>query len=318
MLLRPFSLVSLLLSGLVTTALAIAIDTEFYNSNVTTWGSLIASPYTITPLNNLRYNLSSTNLAQHGLHPWYQHMVNLILLLGPAILLIPHRVNLSLSSPLLSAIPGIAALSASPHQEARFLLPTVPLILASLGLPKNRLHLKLWALTWLCFNVAMGFLMGSYHQAGIVPTQLHMAGIKDATNAIWWKTYSPPIWLLNGKNEVLTTHDVMGMPASELRAKLTTLATCHPSNKQPLEDRVEGTYLIAPLSTPNLDSFLAGSDANGTLYPTELYMEEVWRYRMHLNLDDLDFADDGIWSTLKRVVGRRGIATWRVTKQCGK
>lgn len=42
----------------------------------------------ITPLENLRYNLDAGNLAEHGIHPRYLHLlVNLPLLFGPLALL---------------------------------------------------------------------------------------------------------------------------------------------------------------------------------------------------------------------------------------
>jgi phosphatidylinositol glycan class Z len=154
--------------------------------------------------------------------------------------------------------------------------------------------------------------MGVYHQGGVVPTQIFMSAQPDATTAIWWKTYSPPIWLLNGKNEVLKTHDVMGMPGPHMLKELGAVATCRLKSENTtayLEEK-EGTYLIAPLSATFLDKYLR--DDSG------LKFQEVWRYRNHLNLDDLDFGDDGIWYTLKRVIGRRGLAAWRVTKSCGE
>ncbi|CAG8509219.1 9143_t:CDS:2, partial [Acaulospora colombiana] len=40
-----------------------------------------------TPLNNLVYNSDSKNLAEHGLHPRYLHIVNFVLLFGPLVLL---------------------------------------------------------------------------------------------------------------------------------------------------------------------------------------------------------------------------------------
>lgn len=69
--------------------------------------------------------------------------------------------------------------------------------------------------------------------------------------------------------------------------------------------------MIAPLSASFLDPYIA--DPN--LGPT---FQEVWRYTQHLNLDDMDFAEDGFFKTIKRVIGRRGLAAWRVTKICGK
>jgi phosphatidylinositol glycan class Z len=298
----------MILSTLLTAFIAIYLDTTFYTNHPVTWYTLFRHPI-ITPLNNLTYNLSSSNLATHGLHPHYQHILfNLPQLLGPAALLVFFQPHFSLR--LYSAISGVLVLSIFRHQEARFLIPTIPLILTSIQLPRNRTHLRIWAGIWITFNVLFGLLMGTYHQGGIVPTQIFLSKQPDATTAIWWKTYSPPIWLLNGKNEVMKTHDVMGMPGPSMIKELIALATCHlPSPNQALYyEEKEGTYLIAPLSATFLDSYLENDQ--------ELKFHEVWRYQQHLNLDDLDFGDDGVWPTLSRVIGRRGLAAWRVTRNC--
>jgi phosphatidylinositol glycan class Z len=297
------------LSALLTIILAISLDTKFYSKAAVDWSYLLHHPI-ITPLNNLRYNLATSNLAAHGLHPYYQHvLVNLPMLLGPAALLLFFQPHLSLR--LYSAISGVFVLSIFQHQEARFLLPTIPLILSSVQLPKNRLHLRIWAGTWIAFNVFFGLFMGVYHQGGIIPTQIFMSAQPDATTAIWWKTYSPPIWLLNGKNEVLRTHDIMGMPGPSMLKEISVLATCHLSSENPSAylDEKEGTYLIAPLSATFLDPYTQKNNSG-------LYFQEVWRYSRHLNLDDMEFGDDGVFDTLNRVVGRRGLAAWRVTKNC--
>jgi phosphatidylinositol glycan class Z len=202
-------------------------------------------------------------------------------------------------------------LSIIKHQEARFLLPTIPLFLSSVQLPKNQLHLRLWAGAWIAFNIFFGLLMGIYHQGGVVPTQVFLSKQPDATQAVWWKTYSPPVWLLNGKNEVLKTHDIMGMQGPSMLREIGALATCHKlsENKTAYLDEKEGTYLIAPTSATFLDEHVS-NEVSG------LHFQEVWTYRQHLNLDDLDFGDDGFWPTLERVIGRRGLAAWRVTKDC--
>lgn len=307
---RPLSLAVMLLAGLVTALLAVVLDTAFYTPGPISWADVIFRPV-IAPLNNLQYNMSPANLAQHGLHPWYQHLLaNLPLLLGPATLLLanPH-----LSLRLYSAISGIVVLSIFHHQEARFLLPTVPLILTSVRLPRRRAALRFFTATWVIFNLALGVLMGTYHQGGIIPAQVFMSAQPDATQAVWWKTYSPPVWLLNGKNEVLETRDVMGTPGDELLGLLEGLATCDvPADRRNKEYLKEdnGTYLVAPTSADWLDPYLPNKGLAG------LRFREVWRTRTHLNLDDLDFAEDGVWATLKRVVGRRGLAVWRVTKSC--
>lgn len=308
---RPLSFVVMTSTALVTAFIAIALDTAFYLPDPITWSDLIRRPV-ITPLNNLIYNSSVKNLAEHGLHPWYQHLLaNLPLLLGPATVLLFLRPHLSLR--LYSAVSGIFVLSIFQHQEARFLLPTVPLILSSVRLPKNMQTLRLWTGAWILFNLFFGVLMGTYHQGGIVPAQVFMSKQPDATQAIWWKTYTPPIWLLNGKNEVLTTRDVMGMKGDALLEQLSALATCDtPADRRNQEYLKEknGTYLIGPASATWIDPYLPNKGLEG------LRFREVWRHRQHLNLDDLDFGDDGIWNTLTRVVGRRGLVAWRVTKSC--
>ncbi|KAH6896989.1 Alg9-like mannosyltransferase family-domain-containing protein [Thelonectria olida] len=310
---RPASLAALVLAALSTTAIAIALDTAFYSPEPITWANLIHNPV-ITPLNNFVYNSATENLAQHGLHPWYQHLVaNLPLLLGPAAGLLIIRPDFSIR--LYSAISGLFVLSFFQHQEARFLLPTVPLFLSSIHVPKNKVVLRIWGTAWIIFNLFMGLLMGIYHQGGVVPGQVFLSQQPDATQAIWWKTYTPPIWLLNGKNEVLTTRDVMGLKGDLLFEQLSQLATCDtPADRRNQEYLKEknGTYLIAPASATWLDPYLPNKGLEG------LRFREVWRYRRHLNLDDLDIGDDGVWNTLKRVVGRRGLVAWRVTKSCPK
>ncbi|KAM3435267.1 hypothetical protein MY4824_004992 [Beauveria thailandica] len=308
---RPLSFAVLVSAALVTSLIAIALDTAFYNTDSVTWADLIFRPV-ITPLNNFNYNSDTANLARHGLHPWYQHsLANLPLLLGPAAVLFVTKPHFSIR--LYSAISGLAVLSMFRHQEARFLLPTVPLILSSIQIPTNKALLRVWTAAWIIFNLFLGVLMGIYHQGGIVPGQVFMAGQPDATNAIWWKTYSPPIWLLNGKNAVLQTKDVMGMKGDDLLQQLTSLATCDiPADRRNQEYLKEknGTYLIAPASATWLDPYLSNKGLQG------LRFREVWRHRQHLNLDDLDIGDDGLWNTLTRVVGRRGLVAWRVTKSC--
>ncbi|TAQ88291.1 hypothetical protein B7494_g3377 [Chlorociboria aeruginascens] len=299
----------MVLTAIFTTFIAVYLDTTFYTHHPVTWSYLFSNP-TITPLNNLAYNLHKTNLATHGLHPWYQHaLINLPQLLGPATALLFLRPHLSLR--LYSAISGVFVLSIFQHQEARFLLPTIPLILSSVNLPKDRFHLRIWAGIWIAFNLIFGLLMGVYHQGGVIPTQVFLSKQPDATNAIWWKTYSPPIWLLNGKNEVLKTYDLMGTKGPLMIQQLRDLATCivPSTNATAYLAESEGTYLVAPLSATFLDGYIPNQDPG-------LEFKEVWRYNQHLNLDDLDFGDDGFWSTIGRVIWRRGLGVWRITKPC--
>jgi phosphatidylinositol glycan class Z len=156
----------------------------------------------------------------------------------------------------------------------------------------------------------MGILMGVYHQGGIVPVQMHIAKTNEAVgNAFWWKTYSPPIWLLNGKNENLTTIDLMGIGKDQMLERVKqALPSCR--TRAPPQVGRGATYLVTPRSADVQKSYLDPNTKD------EVTLDEVWSYRRHLNLDDMDFETDGIWKTLGRVVGDRGLVIWRVTKNC--
>ncbi|KAI9818548.1 MAG: alpha 1,2 mannosyltransferase [Pycnora praestabilis] len=234
------------------------------------------------------YNLESTNLAEHGLHPYYQHFAaNLPQLLGPAYLLlfISPRFTLRIAS----AISGVVILSLFQHQEARFLIPAVPLVLSSVQIPK--VGTRAWVAAWIGFNVTLGIFMGSYHQGGVVPTQFFMAGQEDGTQALWWRTYSPPIWLLDGMNSQLKTTDLMGMRPDLMIKNLRQALTC--GNSTDSISGPDGIYLIAPLSSTFLDPYTSPGGKE------DLHLEQIWLHKSHLNLDDMDFPGDGVWATLK-------------------
>ncbi|KAI9779267.1 MAG: alpha 1,2 mannosyltransferase [Peltula sp. TS41687] len=180
----------------------------------------------------------------------------------------------------------------------------IPLILSSVHPPKR--YFKAWLVMWILFNATLGILMGVYHQGGIVPTQNYLVSRNDLTEVLWWKTYSPPTWLLDGKNEHVRTVALMGMPPELMLAELTRTTPCSRMDF----NNSGGTYLVAPYSATFLDGY--DSDTTQGLF----HLESVWKYHKHLNLDDLDFSEDGIWPTLKRVIGRRGLITWNVIRHC--
>jgi phosphatidylinositol glycan class Z len=294
----------------LTAFVAISVDTAFYTPGELTYSKICRSPV-ITPLNNFLYNSDSANLAQHGIHPRYQHfLVNLPQLLGPAMALVFFLRRSDFTSPtFVSALSGTAFLSIFPHQEARFLLPAVPLFLASVRLP--RFQPKLWISTWIFFNVVLGIIMGIFHQGGIVPVQMHIAKTNETvSHAFWWKTYSPPIWLLNGKNKHLKTVDLMGVSGDIMLENVkTALPSC-------LTRKLIGTaavYLVAPRSSSFLHPYLGG---NVIQKDEDLSLQKIWSYNRHLNLDDIDFAEDGVWKTLERVVGGRGLVVWKAERNC--
>lgn len=150
--------------------------------------------------------------------------------------------------------------------------------------------------------------MGAYHQGGVVSAQSWLGqqqqqelGIKDV---FWWRTYSPPVWLLGGKE--LSTTDLMGMKVQEMIERVSrTIGECEGS-------RPRSVGLVAPWSAVELDDWIEDSHLR-----KRLLFERVWMSKKHLNLDDIDFEGDGIRGTLSRVVGRRGLVIWKISRHCG-
>ncbi|KAI1611931.1 alpha 1,2-mannosyltransferase Smp3 [Exophiala viscosa] len=357
---RPFCALALLLSSVFWTVAAIIIDTAYYSGPAATrsfralYDHVRRAPV-ITPLNNLLYNTQTSNLAQHGLHPHYQHLlVNLPQLLGPALILLivsAYPFNLRVLKTLLSnarlasATTGTLFLSLIPHQEPRFLLPAVPLFLTCLRVPTTKIWNSIFWASWIIFNVALAVLMGIYHQGGVIPTQLAIPSL--ITNSItnthskahnievfWWKTYPPPNFLL-GTDPVhpatnhslnISTVPLMGYPQSELVFMLMQhMPTCDPSLIERLIPHKEKTdvFVVAPLAAwrlqetepyPPVSNFSFSITFN--VPPANLLMTNIFTYRQHVNLDDMDFGDDGVTPTLKRVVGRRGLGVWKVDRIC--
>ena len=317
---RPLSFLFMMFVGALTTLSAITIDTNFYQPMSFDLYTLTQKP-TITPLNNIMYNTDTSNLAQHGIHPLYQHaFANLPQLLGPVfpLLLLSPR----LGTRLYSAIAGCVLLSLFPHQEARFLLPAVPLLLSSVRLPKRQA--QAWIGVWLLFNTVLGFLMGIYHQGGVVPAQLHI-GAEDKGKffgnigtVIWWKTYPPPTWLLGSRDqglERIKVVDMMGSKKDSVVEAIIANTVCD-STSDTRELRNQQTLIVAPRSArvpalAELDGTLVGGSVG-----KKMEIREIWRYDGHLNLDDLDWAGDGVWGTLSRVVGERGIGIYQVSGVC--
>lgn len=181
------------------------------------------------------------------------------------------------------------------------MIPAVPLLLSSITLPRNIPFQRLWIAVWVIFNVVLGVLFGVFHQGGVVPAQFHLRNTTNAANAVWWKTYSPPTWLLGeGKDDQFKTIDLMSAKLLHLVDTLKPLAQCG-------EDA--NSYLVAPLSATALDEYSMGLNTS-----LPFWLEREWEYLNHLNLDDMDFADDGFIPTLERVVGRRGLGVWKVLR----
>lgn len=286
----------------LTSILAIAVDTYCYHpSSTESFFQILRSDPTITPLNSLLYNTSTSNLSLHGLHPPYQHLVaSLPLLLGPALVLCWDMRKPSLA--IVSALSATVLLSLIPHQEPRFLLPAVPLVLASISLPRQGALRRYWFISWIIFNALLGVLMGIYHQGGVVPAQLWLGEQQqpapEMAKVFWWRTYSPPVWLLGGKE--LLTVDLMGAKAEMMNRVLGAIDD-HTGD----ERRTVG--LVAPRSSVELDAWIEKTKHR-------VVFEQVWMSKNHLNLDDLDIEEDGVGGTIERVVGMRGLVIWKVSR----
>lgn len=371
---RPASFFTMIASAFTSICVAIATDTAFYRvpesttSFTTLYKALQAGPV-ITPWNNILYNTQTSNLALHGLHPQHQHfLANLPQLLGPGLILLVtslqplsiRNLRLALSNPrFLSAVSGTAFLSIFPHQEPRFLLPCVPLLLTCVRLPNSIRGRKWFWTSWLVFNILLGTLMGIYHQGGVIPAQLQIPrqiqslttttpGTPLSATIFWWKTYPPPTYLLGNTTPQISTIAIMGLSQQEMLSKLSFALpyTCHSTTNnnnsaKPTQNN-QMVFLIAPLSShffppTSLSSALAPKPSFITTIPPPSINNEApaslqrqeepggdlleltlqWTYSKHINLDDMDIAGDGLWPTLVRVVGRRGIGIWSVRKREG-
>ncbi|XBW36558.1 hypothetical protein QEN19_002134 [Hanseniaspora menglaensis] len=168
------------------------IDSKLYSTNELIY----------TPLENIFYNKNLTNLSKHGIHSKLTHVcVNIPALLGPFLIIFwkcKKKINYS-NIPLMAVISGLVFHSLIPHQEARFLIPMVPLIIVSCDFKKlqiNRKIIKLVVFANLLFNTVMVVLMGSLHQSGLISflkTKENLSIIQD-TDIGYWHTLMPSHW----------------------------------------------------------------------------------------------------------------------------
>lgn len=169
--------------------------------------------FVFTPLENWKYNKNSSNLAKHGIHSRVNHLlINFPTLVSPFILILVvlnsgKQVFIKNKLPLLTCASGLFFLSFFPHQEARFLIPCVPLFYSSLDFEKIkakyntsssliRKMFKLLVVSHVLFNILMLILMGSLHQSGLVTLTNHLSTLSIIKNKdfIFWHTLMPLHW----------------------------------------------------------------------------------------------------------------------------
>ncbi|XP_059158764.1 GPI mannosyltransferase 4-like [Physella acuta] len=207
---------------------------------------VFTSSLVVTPWNFIKYNTDSSNLAEHGIHSRFTHFfVNLPLLAGPLYLVFVISCVLEMlkltqnQRPkgrntlwlVLMVLVPVLCLSVFPHQEPRFLIPILPVLVVmgarmlSKGVPGRLSFIALW----IFFNLLLTVVYGYMHQAALIPAlsiyQQKLSSIKSSLgehHAIFYKTYPPPrhLLLLDSSNTQVSIHDLAGAPVNKLLAKI--------------------------------------------------------------------------------------------------
>lgn len=190
-----------------------------------------------TPINFISYNLDNSNLAVHGIHPRFLHMlINVPLLFGILGIigifyyiqillkivrgfwpydLMPHNAMM-----LMSFIFPLLTLSLFPHQEPRFLIPLLlPLCFICSNSICGYTSKKQWLfIAWIFSNIFSGIFFGYLHQGGLIPSIISLQKILIENNklglnshVIFYHTYMPPRYLLTSTSPDLNhIYDLSG------------------------------------------------------------------------------------------------------------
>lgn len=208
------------------------------------WKTLVHNT-AVTPLNFIFYNVQELNLAKHGIHPFYLHVVvNMPLLYGVLYLLFMYNIYRYFSSAIsfnnicwlsMFAIVPVDVLTIFPHQEPRFLVPLLPvMILVGASVMEKLRWRKAFGIVWIISNVVLAIFYGVLHQGGLVQSLFHLQKTVDTTgtatgsnHVVFYHTYMPPRHLLlNQKSQVtLIAHDLAGSEMSRLNQLVASLHT---------------------------------------------------------------------------------------------
>lgn len=240
---RYFNLRSLsLLPGIIITFLLCVLADSFYYETITAeelvFGNVTANSFVLTPLNFYVYNRKSENVVSHGEHPHFLHfLVNLPLLHGVLAFVGLYHASLFISTLfssrritrkpkiyslatmlMLSFVVPVLILSFIPHQEARFLLPTLPMLVL-LHSDKVSLHnffrlrftKHFLFLMWHSWNIFCVIFFGFLHQGGVTSAvigvhdyvQSKPADYDTPIHVYFSHMYTAPTFLLMRKIEVV-------------------------------------------------------------------------------------------------------------------
>lgn len=294
------------ISFCISSALLIVVDTfVFLGSFDFLSKPLQLKNYVITPLNSLIYNTDLKNLSTHGLHPYYTHiLVNVPQILGPGVFFLFRKGgdNYFRTTPFLSVLSGLIFLSLVPHQELRFLLPILPLSCCCFNLKDNKAvqgrtktrrisPIQVCIYLWYAFNAVMSILMGIFHQGGVVPALNHIYSnqerlTEDTHVYIWWRTYSPPTWLLGDRKyefEFTDIEDSAFIHNEKKSTKKKIIADAKGSSYAALHANIESfkkkhnkVFIVSPVASFNIHNDFT-------------HINITWSYSRHIGLDHLDF-----------------------------
>ncbi|GAA5915898.1 hypothetical protein JCM6882_001754 [Rhodosporidiobolus microsporus] len=306
----------------------------------------------LTPLNLLRYNLSSDNLAEHGLHPRYLHLVaNWPMLFGVGLAILwcalrgggasgegnggvwGRRVYLA------SFVVPTLLLSIQPHQEPRFLVPLiVPLALLApyapflaSSRPSAKAPRRIFWTLWLVHSLLFTALFGYLHQGGVLPSLFAInnalrdpesaLGAKAGVDIVFWRTFMPPRHLLVPPSSDLVTPpavrvvDLAGAPLAEFFSTLSvslSASSAYPSS---------ATFLVAPAYA--VDALSLACDSSDLLQPSapvqssqaarnEFCLQPSFGGRTFGVHVDMDRLDDLFKA---QGWGRTGVGVWQVEEK---
>ncbi|RZF39822.1 hypothetical protein LSTR_LSTR000470 [Laodelphax striatellus] len=207
---------ALALSAIPATVLLVAIDSVYFGyltlAEILNQDIKLDKNFVVTPYNFLTYNMKTENLAQHGLHSNYTHLLvnipllyNVLGIAGMESVLTKKwsdlpRIQSLIGLMILSIFFPVFILSLFPHQEPRFLIPcTMAMVFlhsqkirnvydpanviqkeengSKVFLKKDvKLNIKDSILSvWYLINIVCVLFYGFLHQAGMYPLVRHLA-----------------------------------------------------------------------------------------------------------------------------------------------
>ena len=214
------------------------------------FGHLQHGKIVLTSWNFIKYN--SLQSHTHGHHPFFIHfLVNMPLLFGPMAFLFYTKLGSLLckfcglsqietdnqlkaknhlkynSFLILCILVPVLILSLIPHQEPRFIMPVIlPLVLLFCSKVVGSNYFPTIMMSWFIWNIIGCIFFGVLHQAGIVPSMLHLQRVINNNvqslqepychHVVYFHTYMPPghllAWPINVSidGHKLFIHDLAG------------------------------------------------------------------------------------------------------------